>query len=275
MTTTSLDAALTGMLEQQRNMELISNNIANVNTTGYKRAKVHFQDLLDTAQILAYVEGTLPEGSEPSTASGVTTADVQRVFEQGPLAESASPLDLAVVGSGLFRVLLADGTTAYTRDGSLRLDGARQLVTSDGTPLDPPIIFPQSFTNPRVRADGTVTAKRPLTEQELAALGPGDPADGVDEVVGQLTLTRFDRPEAFASIGSNLYVATEDAGTPIDGTPGSDGLGRIVSGFLENSNVSVAEELTALVVASRAYQMNLMAYRTIREMLEAANELTI
>ena len=273
MTTTSLDAALTGMLEQQHNMELISNNIANVNTTGYKRAKVHFQDLLDTAQILAYVEGTLPAGTEPSTASGVTTADVQRVFEQGPLTESASPLDLAIIGSGLFRARLADGTIAYTRDGSLRLDGLLQLVTSDGTPLDPPITFPQGFSNLRIQADGTVVVKRPLTEQELAALGPDDAADGVEEVVGQLTLTRFDRPQALASIGSSLYVATEEAGVPIDGAPDSDGFGRIASGFLESSNVSVAEELTALVVASRAYQMNLMAYRTIREMLEAANQL--
>jgi flagellar basal-body rod protein FlgG len=275
MTTTSLDAALTGMLEQQRNMELISNNIANVNTTGYKRAKVHFQDLLDTAQILAYVEGTLTDDTAVSTASGVTTADVQRIFEQGPLSESASPFDLAIVGSGLFRVRLVDDTIAYTRDGSLRLDGARQLVTSDGTPLDPPVIFPQGFTNPRIRGDGTVVVKRPLTEQELAALAPGDKDDSVDEVVGQLTLSRFDRSEALASIGSSLYVATEDAGEPIDGAPGSNGLGRVVSGFLENSNVSVAEELTALIVASRAYQMNLMAYRTIREMLEAANELVI
>lgn len=275
MTTTSLDAVLTGMLEQQHNMELISNNIANVNTTGYKRAKVHFQDLLDTAQILAYVEGTLPEGSEPSTASGVTTADVQRVFEQGPLSESASPFDLAIVGSGLFRVRLADDTIAYTRDGSLRVDGSRRLVTSDGTPLDPPLTFPQGFTNPRVRPDGTVVVKRPLTEQELAALAPGDPADGVDEVVGQITLTRFDRPEALASIGNSLYVSNEEAGEAIDGAPDSNGLGRVASGFLESSNVSVAEELTSLIVASRAYQMNLMAYRTIREMLEAANELAI
>ncbi len=359
MTTTSLDAALSGMLEQQRKIELIANNIANVNTSGYKRVVVHFQDVLDSAQILAAVEGTLP-GNEATTSSGVAINAVERIFAQGQLRSSAGPLDIAIVGEGFFRVRLdgaaravlepggtgslaaatgtPDRTTpgsytvdststgavtvtftpddgsppavtsgtvvageenttlipgatlifagtlvngtdtiavvslGYARDGAFRLDANRQLVTQLGASIDPPITFPEVFSEVRVQRNGEIIVRRPYTEQELAALGPDDPRGGVDEVVGRIALTRFASPDGLASIGNSLYVATSSS-PATDGFPEESGMGFLVGGYLEGSNVDVAEEMTSLMVATRVYQMNLAAYRAIQDMLEQASQL--
>ena len=355
----SLDAALSGMLEQQRKIESIANNIANVNTTGYKRLTVHFQDVLNTADILAAVNGEMLPG-EASTSGGVAAGVAERSFAQGPLIASPEPLDIAIVGAGFFRLRLPDGatallelggdgavasafgtpasstagvyalattaagsvtltftpddgsaptttaatvaasevnttlipgltitfadplpagvdsirvtSTAYARDGAFRMDASRQLVTQLGVPLDATMTFPEVFSDVRVLRDGTVVVHRPYTDAELAALGPNDPRDGVDEVVGRIPLTGFDNPDGLASIGNSLYVATT-ASPPADGFPDEAGLGNLVGGFLEGSNVEVADEMTSLLVASRVYQMNLAAYRTIQEMLAQANEL--
>lgn len=356
----ALDAALSGMLQQQRNIELIANNIANINTTGYKRVRVHFQDLLDSAEVLAYVRGELPAGATPATSSGVGSASVERVFAQGPIQQSDSPLDLAIIGDGFFAVQLenaiallepagagnvrsvagvpassASGTyaivtaatgavtvtftpddggpptvanatvaageanntlipgatltfasaltdgedtvritsRAYTRSGLLHIDADRQLVLANGMRLSPSVTLPESFLAITIRQDGAVMVLRSLSEAELAALDPEDPTLTTEEVAGQIEITRFEQPRGLVSVGESLYVQSVAVGAVIDGVPSEDGLGRIASGFLEASNVDVSEEMTALIVASRAYQMNLAAYRSIEEMLTQAGEL--
>ena len=270
--TVSMDAALSGMLEHQRQIELISNNIANVNTAGYKRVKVHFQSLLDTAEILQAVQGQLPV-QDATTAGGVETAAIHRAFEQGTLQPSESPLDFAIVGPGLFRVSLEDGRTAYTRDGAFHVDPDRRLVLSDGTRLDPPMTLPEVYVSLSVDDTGTLKAVRPMTEEELAARAADDPSTTVAEEVGRFALARFANPESLAGIGSNLYLPTDASGPAIDGNPGDEGFGQVVGSRLEASNVDMGTELTSLMVASRSFQMNLQAYRTISEMLRQAGEL--
>lgn len=270
--TVSLDAALSGMLEHQRQIELISNNMANVNTAGYKRVKVHFQALLDTAEILQAVQGTLPV-QDATTAGGVQTTAIDRAFAQGTLQPSDSELDFGIVGPGLFKVRLEDGTAAYTRDGAMRLDASRKLVLADGTPLDPPITLPEVFSRVAVDTDGHVIATRPMTADELAARAPDNAATTVAEDLGAFTLARFANPELLAGIGNNLYLPTDGSGPAIEGAPGDPGLGTVANSRLEASNVDIGQEMTSLIVASRSFQMNLQAYRTISEMLRQANEL--
>lgn len=270
--TSSLDAALSGMLEHQRQIELIANNLANVNTTGYKRASVHFKDVLSTVEIVAALNGELAPANV-ATASGVESSTVQRLFEQGPLQPTTRDLDFAISGDGFFQVLLDDGSTAYTRDGTFRLGGDGRLVTADGKLVSPPVTLPPVFSDLKVESTGVISLTRPLSETELAALGPDDPRDGVREEVGTIELVRFAFPSALESIGTNLFRETPESQPPIPGEPGVDGMGQIVSGFVEASNVQVADEMTSMVMASRAYQLNLNAYRTIEEMLRRAHDL--
>ncbi len=272
--TISRDAAVSGMLEQQRNIALIANNLANVNTTGYKRAQVHFQDVLDTLTVINALTGDLPPDEEPTLSAGVESLDVLRTFTQGSLQPTQRPLDFAVNGDGFFRVLLEDGSAAYTRDGTFRLDGAGKLVTGNGDLIDPPIAMPPGFRSLQISAGGELSVIRPYTAEELAALPPDSPTDGIREIAGTIEMVRFSNPAGLDSIGSNLFVETEESQPPISGTPGIDGMGQVLSGFLEASNVSVAQEMTSLVIAMRSYQLNLNAFRTIEEMLASANELT-
>ena len=268
----SLDAALSGLLEQQRKIELISNNLTNVNTTGYKRASVHFQDVLDTVEILEVLRGERTIG-DVTVPAGVVSDAVERVFVQGPLLPTGQQLDLAIVGDGLFRVRLEDGGIGYTRAGTFLLDESGSFVTSDGLKLDPPLTLPTGWRSLEIATDGTVTVLRPYTAPELAALPPDGSGEGVRESVGQLTLSRFADPKGLASLGASLYVETAESGTPIDGAPGADGMGVVHGGFLEGSNVDLAAEMSSLVIASRAYQLNLAAYQSVEEMLSNANQL--
>jgi flagellar basal-body rod protein FlgG len=269
----SLDAARSGMLSHQRNIDLIANNLANVNTTGYKRALVHFQDLLDTAGILAALNGEVPEGGVLYSSSGVSTTGVTRDFVQGTLRPTSLPLDFAIQGDGFFRIRLEDGSLAYTRSGAFAVDGLGRLVTFSGFLVEPPITFSEDIRDLRVGTDGTITAVRPYTAEELAALGPDEPRDGVRIELGRIELSRFVNPAGLESIGQSLYRATEESLEPIDGVPGEDGMGEVYNGFLEASNVDVGTEMTSLLLAARAYQLNLSAYRTIEQMLSAANDL--
>lgn len=271
--TSSLDAALSGMLAHERGIDLIANNLANVNTSGYKRAVVHFQDMLDSAQVLAALNGEVPPGGALVTSSGVATTDVVRDFATGPLQATGRDLDFAIAGDGFFRVRQDDGSLAYTRSGNFSLDANRRLVTANGQVLEPELVMPLGYHGMAVDRDGTVTAMRPYTEAELAALDPGAMTDGVREEIGQLTLTRFPNPAGLDAIGRNLYLETERSQGPIDGAPGTDGLGEVHRGFLEAANVDLATEMTMLVLTSRAYQLNLNAYRTIEQMLSSANQL--
>ncbi len=271
--TLSLDAALSGLLQQQRNIELIANNLGNVNTAGYKRVEVHFEDVLDTVQILEVLRGERIVG-DATVPAGVQADAVDRVFQQGPLLPTSVQLDWAVIGKGMFRVLLEDGTPAYTRAGNFLLDANGSIVTSDGLRLDPPLSLPTGWRDLDVASDGSISVLRPLTPDELAAAPPEDTVDAVREVVGQLQLTRFDNPQGLASIGASLFVATEESGPAIDGAPAIDGMGAVVIGVLEGSNVDLATEMSSLVLASRAYQLNLQAYRSVEEMLSEANNMT-
>lgn len=275
MSSTSLDAALSGMIEHQRNIELIANNLANVNTTGYKRASVHFSDVFDTTSVLQALDGNPAAQAEASVSAGVQSAAVQWRFDQGPLTPTLGDLDFAISGEGFFQVQMENGDIAYTRDGTLRLDAQGQLVTSSGEPLVPTIQFPAVFASVKVANDGTISMKRPYTADELALLGPDDARDGTEETVGKFEVVRFTFPAALESLGYNLFQETADSQPPIPGTPGEDGMGTVVNGFLEASNVQIAEEMLSLVAASRAYQLNLNAYRTIQEMLGEANQMLV
>lgn len=271
--TISRDAAISGMVEQQRNIAMIANNLANVNTTGYKRVQVHFQDVLDTLSVINALTGEIEADEEPTLSAGVQSMDVLRTFTQGSLTPTQRPLDFSINGDGFFRVLLEDGSAAYTRDGTFRLDGAGQLVTGDGEMIDPPIVLPAGFRSLQVTGDGELSVIRSYTADELAELPPDAPRDGIREIAGTLELVRFSNPSGLDSIGRNLFVETDESQPPISGLPGVDGMGQVLSGFLEASNVSVAQEMTSLVIAMRSYQLNLSAFRTIEEMLANANEL--
>jgi flagellar basal-body rod protein FlgG len=211
---TSLDAALSGMLAHERGMDLVANNLANVNTTGYKRAILHFQDLLDTAGILSALNGQVPAGGAVTT-SGVATTQIRRDFSEGTLQATGRSLDLAINGDGFFKVALPDGTIAYTRDGNFQLDTSGNLVTQDGYLVQPQITLPTGAHDVSIATDGTVSAIRPYTAAELAALPPGAPKDGVLITLGQLTLTHFEIPDGLASIGDNLYVLADPSGSTI------------------------------------------------------------
>jgi flagellar basal-body rod protein FlgG len=266
----SLDAALSGLLQQQRNIELIANNLGNVNTTGYKRVEVHFEDVLDTVQLLEVLRGERIVG-DATVPAGVQSDAVDRVFAQGPMQPTGRALDWAIVGDGMFRVRLEDGTPAFTRAGNFLLDGNGDIVTSDGLFLDPPLTLPDGWRDLELARDGTVSVLRPMTQAEIAAAAPDSPTDGVREVVGQLQLSTFPDAQQLASIGASLYVETVASGAAVSGAPTANGTGEVVAGVLEGSNVDLATEMSALVIASRAYQLNLQAYRSVEEMLSAAN----
>lgn len=269
--TVSLDAALSGMLEQQRSMDFIANNLANVNTAAYKRAKVHFQDLLTNTSVLSALRGEIP-GQQATISSGVNSSPVERSFDQGPLYATGRDLDFAISGDGFFKVRLEDGSTAYTRDGVFQMDAQGHLTLNDGSQFDPPIQLPPTFSDLTVTREGTLTIKRPLTADELAALGPDDARDGKTIEVGKIELVRFPFPSGLASIGNGRYIETPESQAPIADAPGLAGMGVVVNGFQEGSNVQIADEMAALVMASRAYQLNLNAYRTVEEMLRQANQ---
>lgn len=265
----SIDAAISGMVEQQRNIELIANNLANVNSAGYKRAKIHFQDVLNTASVLS----ELAAGHVSSSSSaGVITAGITRDFSQGSLQPSGREMDFAIAGDGFFRVKMDDGSVAYTRAGMFTLDGTGRVATVSGELLDPPLQLPPRFRELRIDDAGMISVTRDLTEEELAKLGPYEPRDGKRVVAGQIELCRFSNPQGLAAIGNSRFRATPESQEAIQGKPGADGMGVVYSGWLEASNVDIATEMTGLVIAKRGYQLNLVAYKTIEEMLSKVNQ---
>lgn len=270
--TTSLDAALSGMLQQQRNIDLIANNLANVNTAAYKRAQVHFQDMLTTTSALAALNGQ-PQTGQATVSSGVDSTPIERSFDQGPLFATGRDLDFAISGDGFFKLRLEDGSTAYTRDGVFQMDAQGNLTLNDGSQFDPPIQLPPTFSDLSITREGSITVKRPLTAAEVAALKPDDARDGKTIEVGKVELVRFAFPSGLTPIGNGRYLETPESQPPISGATGEAGMGVVVNGFQEGSNVQIADEMSSLVVAQRAYQLNLNAYRTIEEMLRQVNQL--
>jgi flagellar basal-body rod protein FlgG len=248
----------TGMNAQQLQVEAIANNLANVNTNGYKKNRVSFEDLLyrDVAGASALVDG---EFASPRLGIGVAVAAAGKIFTDGELKRSDSPLDFAIRGRGFFEVLMPDGGAAYTRAGNFSVDRDGFLATADGRQLRPLIQVPSEARELVVDANG-----------RLSALLPGE-RDRTD--LGQIELVDFVNPGALAPIGDNLYQANERSGQPILGKPGEVGLGAIAQGFVESSNVKLVEELVSLVVAQRAYEINSKIVQASDEMLGIINGL--
>ncbi len=251
----SLWSAATGMMGQQFNVDVISNNLANVNTTGFKRARADFDDLM--YQKLQVPGTTSASGAQNPTGTevglGTRVAATSRMNMQGSLKHTENPLDLAIEGDGFFRIQLPDGTTGYTRDGSFKLDGQGQIVTSDGNLLADAISIPAEATNISVAADGTVS---------VLVSGESTPQE-----VGQIQLAKFVNPAGLSSIGGNILVETPASGNATESAPGESGNGHIRQGYLEMSNVQVVEAMVDLITAQRAYEINSKSIQTSDSML--------
>ena len=257
----ALKTAATGMAAQQLNVDNIANNLANINTTGFKRSKVEFQDLF--YQTTRSPGGIARQGVERPTSLevgyGAVPVATPRIFSQGELLPTSNPLDLAINGGGFLRVLMADGTYAYTRDGALKLSGDGRFVTTDGEVIDPEISIPEGATEIMIARDGTVGVR------------VGNEMD--TQEVGRIELVRFLNPAGLKSIGRNLMVETAAAGDPIAGTPGLEGNGEIYQGYLETANVEIVEEMVNMIVAQRAYEINSKAIKTADDMLAIVNNI--
>ena len=257
----SLWIAKTGMEAQQTQLDTISHNLANVGTNGFKRGHVVFEDLiyqnLRQAGAASSDQTTLPTGLQ--VGLGVRAAATSRNFSQGNLQQTSNNLDIAIKGNGFFQIQLPDGTTGYTRDGSLQVDGAGQLVTNNGYPVQPGITIPGNAQSVTIAADGTVNVALP---------GQTTP-----QSIGQLNLASFVNPSGLEPKGQNLWGETAASGTPNAGAPGSNGLGSLQQGYVETSNVNVVEELVAMIATQRAYELNSKAIQTSDQMLQKLGQL--
>lgn len=256
----SLWTAASGMIGQQYNIDTISNNLSNVNTTGFKKQRAEFEDLLYQTILMAGTPATeiteIPTGIQ--VGHGVKIAATQKMFEQGSLQSTENKTDMALEGEGFFKIQLYDGSYAYTRDGSFKIDSNRQLVTSNGYLLEPPVILPENFimNTLSISQDGRITVK---------IAGEDDPVE-----VGQMEIYRFVNPAGLSSIGGNLFKITPASGDEIPGQPAMEGMAKIHQGFLEMSNVKVVEEMVNMIVAQRAYEVNSKAIQTSDSMLNTA-----
>lgn len=258
----SLWAAATGMTAQQLNVDTIAHNLANVNTAGFKRVRVDFQDLMYQTLRMPGSPATesvqLPTGIQ--VGLGTRPAATVKNFQQGVFEQTGNPLDVVIEGNGFFQISLPSGETAYTRAGAFKMDSDGNIVTSDGYPLEPPIAIPANARDISVMNDGTVAVLVP---------GETDPT-----TVGNIELAVFPNPAGLANIGHNLYVQTAASGAPTIGAPGLDGVGTISQGVLELSNVQVVEEMVNMIVAQRAYEACSRAIKISDTMLETANNVT-
>lgn len=258
----SLSIGATGMLAQQLNVEVISHNIANMNTTSYQRRRAEFQDLLyqnlrRVGSDSSDANTTVPVGVQ--VGLGVKTAAVYRITEQGNLTLTENPLDVAINGEGYFRIQLPSGDTAYTRAGSFQLDGDGDIVTVDGLTVQPGLTVPNNAIDISINASGQV----------LVSLdGQTAPAN-----IGQLELARFPNDAGLLAVGDNLFLETPASGAPTTAVPGTAGFGTIQQGFLETSNVNVVEEITNLITAQRAYEMNSKVIETSDQMMSTLTNL--
>jgi flagellar basal-body rod protein FlgG len=250
----SLYSAATGMEAQQLNLNTISNNLANVNTPGFKRSKIEFQDLLYQKPRSAGAESgggnLVPTGVEIGNGSRV--ASTSKVFTQGQVTATGEKLDIAIQGDGFLEVQRPDGTSAYTRDGTLKLSPTGAITTTDGLPvLNGFQPVPTGTTNINISENGDVTYQTPNGSQTF-----------------RITLTRFANPSGLGSLGGNLYEETPASGTPETGAPGEQGFGSVLQGYTETSNVNIVEEMVNLIIAQRAYEINSKSIQTSDEMLQ-------
>src|SRR3954469_22708061 len=258
----ALHTAATGMMAQELNVQVISNNIANMRTTGYKRQSAEFQDLLyEHGRRIGTQTSTqgniLPAGIDLGGA--VKTGGTPRLMTQGTLTPTGADLDLAIRGEGFFKVLMPDGTFTYTRDGSFQMDSQGRVVTAAGNVVQPSISIPANAQSISVNGQGQVSVSVP---------GSTTPS-----VLGQLQLTRFINKAGLQAIGDNLFVETPASGTPQDGVPATDGMGDVQQGNLEQANVEAVTEITNLIAAQRAYEMNGKVITAADQMLSATSNL--
>ena len=257
----ALYTAATGMAAQQRNIDTTANNLANVNTTGYKKSKVHFQDLLyhneRTAGVPSSVSTQVPVGLH--VGHGVKFIGTEKIHTQGNLENTGNDLDLSIDGHGFFQILQPNGIVGYSRDGHFNIDGMGRLVTNDGTLLDPEINIPQDTRKIEVGFDGTVTVF--LRDETMP------------EAIGSIQLARFQNPAGLTPLGKNLYVSTPASGNAIVDAPGASSMGTLTQGFLERSNVSLVEEMVNMITSQRAYEVNSKAIQSADEMLKNTNNL--
>jgi flagellar basal-body rod protein FlgG len=261
----SLWTGASGMIGQQANIDTISNNLANVNTHGYKKQRADFEDLIyqtvRTAGTPATEDTVVPVGIQ--MGHGVRLADTQRVFSQGSLQQTDVPTDTAIAGEGFFRVQMYDGSWAYTRNGNFKVDSDGRMVTGNGYWLLPDIIMPEGFLPETINItqEGRVSVKVPIDGQE------------VEVDVGMIELYRFPNPVGLTAIGENLFKITQASGEAIPGVPGYEGMGTIRHRFLEMSNVAVVQEMVNLIIAQRAYEFNSRTIQTSDNMLGTATTL--
>jgi flagellar basal-body rod protein FlgG len=258
----ALHTAATGMMAQELNVQVISNNIANMRTTGYKRQRAEFQDLLyehvRRIGTQTSAQGNiLPVGVD--LGGGVKTVGTPRIMTQGTMSQTGAELDLAIRGEGFFKIQMPDGTFSYTRDGSFKMDAQGRIVTAQGNVLSPGITLPQNGSGLTVSGQGQVS----VTPQ-----GSTTPT-----VLGQITLSRFINKAGLQPVGDNLFVETPASGTPQDGTPNTDGFGDLMQSNLEQANVEVVSEISDLIAAQRAYEMNAKVISATDQMLSATSNL--
>jgi flagellar basal-body rod protein FlgG len=257
----SLFIAATGMEAQKLNIDVISNNLANVNTVGFKKSRADFQDLM--YQTLRAAGGASAEGIQvPSgieVGLGVKPVAVQKIFQQGDFTQTGNSLDLVIEGEGFFQVLLPDGTIAYSRAGAFKLDSDGRIVNSDGYPLEPAITVPSDTKTITVGSDGRVTV--------LTAGG------ATQTEIGRIELARFINTGGLSSQGKNLFLTTQSSGDAITGSAGTESFGTLSQGYVELSNVNVVEEMVNMIVSQRAYEVNSKAVQASDEMLQVTNNL--
>lgn len=258
----SLFTAATGMDAQQTRIAVISNNIANMNTTGFKGSRAEFEDLLYEVKQMPGAESVTglnaPGGIQ--VGSGTRVVATQQLMSQGTFEQTGGPLDVAIEGQGFFAVTLPDGTTGYTRAGSLSIDANGRLVNQNGFPLSPEVTVNTAGVDRRIGIDGTITARIPPATTATADGGP-------------IQLWTFPNPAGLQPAGRNMFLETSASGTPSSGTPGTTGFGTLQQGFLESSNVNIAEELIRMILAQRAYELNGKVISTSDQILASTTNL--
>jgi flagellar basal-body rod protein FlgG len=258
----AMNIAATGMLAQQLNVEVISNNIANLNTTGFKRGRAEFQDLLyQTVERVGSATSQFDTKSPAGIAIGlgVKAGGIYRINDQGNLSQTSNKYDLAIDGRGYFKIRMPNGDEAYTRAGAFQVSANGELVTQEGYLVDPAITIPRDAVDVTISPSGQVQAK---------IAGQTEPQD-----VGQLELTNFANESGLESLGDNLMAQSPASGEPISAVPGDTGFGTLRQGFLETSNVNPVQEITNLITAQRAYEMNSKVIKTADEMMTTTNQL--
>jgi flagellar basal-body rod protein FlgG len=257
----SMFTSATGLRAQQLNLDVIANNLANVSTTGFKRSRVDFEDLV--YQMMRDPGGqtgpnsTLPTGSQ--VGLGVSAGTTSKIFTPGTLMNSGGEFDVAIKGDGFLRVQMPDGNIGYTRSGALAIDSTGRLVTSEGYAIQPEVIIPPNKTSITISSTGEVSV--------------GLPGQQNPQVVGNIGLTNFANPSGLKAIGGNLMIPTAASGTPVDANPGQQGLGTLQHRWLESSNVDIVEEMVRMIIVQRAYDTNSKVIQASDEMLSTTNQI--